>query len=59
MWIVDYKKTDEPTAVLKERYKKQLQLYGKAVQNGIGRKVDKAMLLVIGRSEVINIDIDN
>ncbi len=59
VWIVDYKKTDEPTAVLKERYKKQLQLYSKAVQNGIGRKVDKAMLLVIGRSEVINIDINN
>ncbi|MDE6565932.1 MAG: PD-(D/E)XK nuclease family protein, partial [Clostridia bacterium] len=54
VWIVDYKKSDESTQVLKERYQKQLELYAKAVQNGIERKVDKAMLFVIGRNEVID-----
>ena len=58
VWIVDYKKSDEPSAILKERYKKQLELYSTAVQKAIGRKVNKAMLLVIGRSEVIDINID-
>lgn len=55
VWVVDYKKTDESTKVLRERYKTQLEVYVKAVENAIARKVDRAMLLVIGRCEIIDI----
>lgn len=58
VWIVDYKKSDESDLVLLERYKMQLKLYSIAVQKGIGRKVDKAMLFVIGSGKVIELQVD-
>lgn len=58
VWVVDYKKSDEPREVLKARYSKQLQLYCKAVREATGRQVDKALLYVIGSGEEIDIPID-
>ncbi|MDE6967468.1 MAG: PD-(D/E)XK nuclease family protein [Clostridia bacterium] len=55
VWIVDFKKTDERTDILVDRYKTQLKLYSLAVEKAIGRKPDKAMLLIIGRNEQIEI----
>lgn len=55
VWVVDYKKSDEKREVLEERYKTQLEIYCRAVEKAIKRKVDKAILLVIGRCEVIEI----
>ncbi len=57
VWIADYKKTDESAQVLKERYKKQIELYAKAVQKCLGRKVDRAVLIVIGRNEIVDIEL--
>ena len=41
--------------MLVQRYKKQLQIYSLAVEKALGRKVDKAMLFIIGVGKVIEI----
>lgn len=53
--VVDYKKSNEPEEMLVQRYKKQLQIYSLAVEKALGRKVDKAMLFIIGVGKVIEI----
>ncbi len=53
--VVDYKKSNESDEVLVQRYKKQLQIYSLAVEKALGRKVDKAMLFIIGTGKVIEI----
>ncbi len=51
--VVDFKKSNQKATVLKERYKKQLELYSLAVSEALGRKVDKTVIYVIGRDEII------
>lgn len=53
--VVDFKKTNAPTAVLRQRYARQLQLYAYAVEQGMGLKVDEKLLYVLGRNEVIKL----
>lgn len=51
--LVDFKKSNSPSAALKARYSRQLDLYAYAVEHGMGLKVDKKLLYVLGRDEVI------
>ena len=51
--LVDFKKSNSPLAALKARYSRQLDLYAYAVEHGMGLKVDKKLLYVLGRDEVI------
>lgn len=53
--LVDFKKTNKPTEQLRLRYSRQLELYAYAVEHGLGVKVDKKLLYVLGRNEVIEI----
>ena len=51
--LVDFKKSNSPAAALKARYSRQLDLYAYAIEHGMGLKVDKKLLYVLGRDEVI------
>ena len=51
--LVDFKKSNSSTAALKARYARQLELYAYAIEHGMGLKVDKKLLYVLGRDEVI------
>lgn len=51
--VVDFKKSSAPIDVIRKRYKKQLELYSLAVSEALGRPVDKAIIYVIGRDEII------
>lgn len=51
--IVDYKKTNENSEVLFNRYKKQLEIYSLAVEKAMGKKVTHAVLVVFGKKDVI------
>lgn len=53
--VVDYKKSNEAEKILVERYKKQLQIYSLAVEKALGKKVDKALLFIIGANKAIEI----
>ena len=52
--VVDFKKSNQPTSVLKDRYRKQLELYTLAVSEALGKRVDRSVIYVIGRDEVID-----
>ena len=52
--VVDFKKSNQKTSVLKDRYRKQLELYSLAVSEALGRKVDRLVIYVIGRDEIID-----
>ena len=51
--LVDFKKSNSSSEALKARYARQLDLYAYAVERGMGLKVDKKLLYVLGRDEVI------
>ena len=51
--LVDFKKSNSSAAALKARYARQLELYAYAIEHGMGLKVDKKLLYVLGRDEVI------
>ena len=51
--VVDFKKSNQPDNVLRERYRKQLELYSLAVSEALGRSVDHSVIYVIGRDEII------
>jgi|GEM_PF-6661798 len=53
--VVDFKKSSASVPKLKERYKKQLDLYAEAVETSLGKKVDKKLLYVFGRDIIVSL----
>lgn len=53
--VVDFKKSKANAKTLKARYQKQLELYCMAVEGALGKKVDNAVLYVIGQDKIIKI----
>ncbi len=53
--IIDYKYSKAPASVLKERYAKQLDLYARAVEKSLGKKVVAKSLVNILSGEVVKI----
>ena len=51
--LVDFKKSRSSDEVLRERYRKQIDLYAEAVEEGLSRKVDEKYLFVFGRNKMI------
>ena len=54
--VVDYKLSGASEETLKARYKKQLELYAKAVKKGFSVKKVKKYIFVLGRNKEILID---
>lgn len=54
--IIDYKYSALTTKSLKEKYKKQLDLYAYAVEKVLGKKVKKKTLINIFTGETVNIE---
>lgn len=53
--LVDFKKSNRPSDELRARYARQLGLYAFAIEKGLKVKVDKKLLYVLGRGEVIEV----
>lgn len=53
--IIDYKYSSLSSERLKERYKKQLELYAYAVEKGLCVKVEKRLIVSLMRGEVIQV----
>lgn len=51
--IVDYKFTSAPAETVRERYKKQLDIYATAAEKAFGIRVDAREIYIIGRDEFI------
>ena len=51
--LVDFKKSYLPVEEVKEKYRKQIELYAEAVEKGLGRKCDKKWIYVFGRDLLI------
>lgn len=54
--VVDFKRSKAPAEILKERYKKQLELYKLAVEEIYHLKVSKTLLYVIGQNLTVEIN---
>lgn len=53
--VVDFKKTNKSREKVINTYSKQLELYSLAVSNALGKKVNKKIIYVIGRDEIIEL----
>ncbi len=53
--VIDYKYSSLSGERLKERYKKQLELYAYAVEKGLGVKVEKRLIVSLMGGEVIQV----
>lgn len=53
--IVDYKYTGSPAETLRERYRKQLEIYTLAAEKALGIKIHKQAIYLIGRDEFIEL----
>ena len=51
--LVDFKYTSESEDEIRETYKKQIELYTKALEICLGEKVDKKYIFVLGSNKVI------
>lgn len=51
--LVDFKYSSRPIASIKERYRKQIDLYAFAAEKCSGRKVDRKVVYVLGTDEII------
>ena len=53
--LIDYKYSSLSSERLKERYKKQLELYAYAAQKGLNLKVEKRLIVSLMRGEIIEV----
>ena len=53
--IVDYKLSEAPSSILKERYRAQLDLYELAVRKAYGSVAVEKYIFVLGRNELISL----
>lgn len=53
--IVDFKYSNMPEKIIAEKYKKQLQIYKKAVESANNIKVDRLIIYVFGSDIVIEL----
>lgn len=51
--LVDFKLTEMATSYIKEKYAKQLELYKLAAEGCLNIKIDKSIIVVIGRKEIV------
>lgn len=51
--LVDYKYSNESIDKIKETYQVQINLYQKAIETCMGVKVDKKLIYVLGKNEII------
>ena len=48
--LVDFKFSGKSPEAIKERYRRQLELYAMAIEECLGEKVDKKIIFVLGRN---------
>ena len=53
--VVDFKMSKLPPEVVAERYRKQLELYALAAENGLGLRVDKKLIYILGQDVVLQV----
>ncbi len=53
--LIDYKYSSEDAQTIRNTYKKQLNLYKRAIENCMGERVDKMYIYVIGQNISIEI----
>ena len=53
--LIDYKYSSLSSERLKERYKKQLELYAYAATKGLNLKVEKRLIVSLMRGEIIEV----
>lgn len=51
--LLDYKVSGAPNEILRERYRKQIELYARAYEEMTGKKVSRKAVFVLNRGEVI------
>ncbi|MEG1608444.1 MAG: hypothetical protein RR348_01105, partial [Clostridia bacterium] len=51
--LIDFKLSEQPVEYIAKKYEKQLQLYQMATESCLGIKVDRKVIIVVGRNEVI------
>lgn len=53
--VVDFKMSKLPPERIAARYRKQLELYALAAENGLGLKVDKKLIYVLGQDVILEV----
>nr|MDE7215776.1 UvrD-helicase domain-containing protein [Clostridia bacterium] len=53
--LVDFKFSSKSVNAIKERYRRQLELYARAIEECLGEKVDKRIIFVLGRNIEITV----
>ena len=53
--LVDYKFSGASEDALIKRYRKQMELYAKAVETGLGKRPDRKVLFVVNRALALEI----
>ena len=53
--VVDFKMSKLPAEAIAKRYRKQLELYALAAENGLGLRVDKKLIYVLGQDVILEV----
>ena len=53
--VVDFKMSRLAPSVIADKYRKQLQLYALAAERGLGLRVDKKLIYVLGQDVVLQV----
>lgn len=53
--VVDFKMSKLPPEKVAKRYRRQLELYAMAAENGLGLKVDKKLIYILGQDVVLEV----
>ena len=53
--VVDFKMSKLPSEIVAKRYRKQLELYALAAENGLGLRVDKKIIYILDKDVILEV----